>query len=757
MKKYLMIVLAALAFASCAKHDFETMTQEQIVKAEYDAKFVAHFQQPASNHTWGFGSASTRAVKPVYASDNYAAYSKTKPSGFTDAIPSSRKPTMPTNFYNTRAEVIAAGIGWPEGDEMKKDNEVVLLDEAYFEREAVQAYKEYIPGQMNKYDNSVFYIDGNVTKSFSTKQESGKGATICVTTGSTLKLTGISQYTTIYLAPGATLDLTDLDWTMDFLNECAIYMNSDSEHKSILKANNIQMTNGGVILNQGGEIDVDNLTLDGNCVLWNEGSLDVEYKLATTNNDCLFYNGNGYSATVGSMDVLTDRCVVYNNGDFTCEGALALTDGASEFANGIDGTLKAASVDMASTSLMYNAGTAIVYGMTMIENKTNKWLNEGSYTSGDFEITGFDKSGTNVWNNCKLIVTATGTGMTGSGNFHLNRGSIILEGGADAGSMLVCDSFTWEDTSGFYLGSKSMVNVIGNIYTDNYNEGYGFYGIGQERSVVKAASITKSADNQYSMSYFGNLYVDIDDHFEQGSIDPWGNQLFYHCDETVKFGNESDSPVYIKPSNCNEGYGTEKEEEFPDSFTGRIMAEDLTANSDPTGQKSDWDFNDVVFDWAISDDGSKAYVELLAAGGTLQIQIGGKLENGVVTGGIEIHSSQGLGAFMCNTGLTTVPTKKLILTAPEGTTFTNGNDILLTVLKNGTWMEIPAKRGEPTAKFNCSTTTDWCDEYVDIKKAYTKFNDWVGNESVAWENDVVTDLVDLELDNNAAALQLLPE
>jgi hypothetical protein len=737
MKKYLMIGLAALAFASCAKHDFETMTQEQIVKAEYDAKFVAAFGQPASNQNWGFGSASTRAVKPVYASDNYAAYSKTKPSGFTDAIPSSRKPTMPTNFYNTRAEVIAAGIGWPEGDEMKKDNEVVLLDEAYFEREAVQAYKEYIPGQMNKYDNSVFYIDGNVTKSFSTKQESGKGATICVTTGSTLKLTGISQYTTIYLAPGATLDLTDLDWTMDFLNECAIYMNSDSEHKSILKANNIQMTNGGVILNQGGEIDVDNLTLDGNCVLWNEGSLDVEYELATTNNDCLFYNGNGYSATVGSMDVLTDRCVVYNNGDFTCEGALALTDGASEFANGIDGTLKAASVDMASTSLMYNAGTAIVYGMTMIENKTNKWLNEGSYTSGDFEITGFDKSGTNVWNNCKLIVTATGTGMTGSGNFHLNRGSIILEGGADAGSMLVCDSFTWEDTSGFYLGSKSMVNVIGNIYTDNYNEGYGFYGIGQERSVVKAASITKSADNQYSMSYFGNLYVDIDDHFEQSSIDPWGKQLFYHCDETVKFGNESDSPVYIKPSNCNEGYGTEKEEEFPEVYEGRIMAEDLTVATN-----SDWDFNDVVFDWTIKD--GKAYINLLAAGGTLPIRVGGYRndDSSEPIGSIEIHSAAALGGYMVNTGVNVGKTSAAFVLDDHTYADHDGNDILITVYKGGSWVEITAEQGEPAGKFNAPVDTDWCEEYANIKKVYTNFAAWVQNTEVEWAVNPTAKYVD---------------
>lgn len=749
-----MIGLAALAIASCAKHDFETMTQEQIIKAEYDAKFVAHFGQPASNHTWGFGSASTRAVKPVYASDNYAAYSKTKPSGFTDAIPTSRKPSVP-EFATTAS---AAGA-LDASTNTLQDGGVYFVKDGY-----------YLDNPQNR-QNMTIYIDDNMT--FNYGLGDCKGNKIIVSENKTLKVTSLSTFgqgVSIYLAPGAVLDLSELsyeevvDWsTMEKVTrhtfKCdnnsltpatKIYMGAGSK----IKGGDLYFQNGYQVLNNGGSFeDVNSITMDKNCVVWNEGSLDVNGNVELTNNGCLLYNakGTGISATVGSLNVKTDNCVVYNNGNFTCEGALDLTDGASEFANGIDGTLTAASVDMKSTSLMYNAGTATVYGMTKIENKTNKWLNEGSYTSGDFEITGFDKSGTNVWNNCKLIVTANGTGMTGTGNFHLNRGSIILEGGADAGSMLTCDSFTWEDTSGFYLGSKSMVNVIGNIYTDNYNSGYGFYGIGEERAVVKAASITKSADNQYSMSYFGNLYVDIDDHFAQGSVDPWGKQLFYYCDETVQFGDESKSPVYIKSSDCNDGYGTEEEDEFPDSFDGRVMAEDLNVSGDETGQKSDWDFNDVVFDWAISEDGKKAYVELLAAGGTLQLKIGGKLVDGEVIGGVEIHSADGLNAFMCNTGLRTVPTKKLILNAPDGESYSDGGDILLTVFKGGKWIEIPAKRGEPAGKFNCLTTTDWCDEYVDIKKAYTKFTEWVASPSVNWESTVNTDLVDLDLDNNVDA------
>ena len=61
MKKYLMIGFAAVAFAACSNHDFETYTPEQVVKADYDAKFISEFGQPNPSHNWGFGAEGTRA------------------------------------------------------------------------------------------------------------------------------------------------------------------------------------------------------------------------------------------------------------------------------------------------------------------------------------------------------------------------------------------------------------------------------------------------------------------------------------------------------------------------------------------------------------------------------------------------------------------------------------------------------------------------------------------------------------------------
>ena len=71
MKKYLMIgFVAAVAFSSCSKNDFETYSPEEIVKAEYDAKFIAEFGQPASNQTWGFGSGTRAFTRGVFSNGN---------------------------------------------------------------------------------------------------------------------------------------------------------------------------------------------------------------------------------------------------------------------------------------------------------------------------------------------------------------------------------------------------------------------------------------------------------------------------------------------------------------------------------------------------------------------------------------------------------------------------------------------------------------------------------------------------------------
>lgn len=218
----------------------------------------------------------------------------------------------------------------------------------------------------------------------------------------------------------------------------------------------------------------------------------------------------------------------------------------------------------------------------------------------------------------------------------------------------------------------------------------------------------------------------------------------------------SANKTWVKVGGCADGYFSDWIVTFMPAtsgdditYTGRIMAEDLSAN-----QSSDFDFNDVVFDWAIGN--GKAYIKLLAAGGTLPLKIGGALnaDKTEVIGGFEVHDKFGLTttSVMVNTasdGAPKIVERPAVEFEIEGTFAADGSDIPVYVKKNGEWIELTAYMGEPAAKFNCPVGTHWVDEYVGISNAYPDFQGWVSNTAVNWTNNVVDKYVDLILSNNA--------
>ena len=238
---------------------------------------------------------------------------------------------------------------------------------------------------------------------------------------------------------------------------------------------------------------------------------------------------------------------------------------------------------------------------------------------------------------------------------------------------------------------------------------------------------------------------------------PAGGKVYQRIDNIYTAISDGKLPVessagktWVTPSSCADGYYSDWIVSFMPAtsgstdvtYEGRIMAEDLTV-----ADKSDWDFNDVVFDWAIK--GGKAYIKLWAAGGTLPLTIGGELINGEVVGGVEVHSSdKGLGGYMMNTGVNQGPTYKEFVLEGEHNTYADGdaNAIKLHVKKNvngvQTWVEIEAEQGKPAGKFNSPVGTKWCEEYANIKRVYTSFAAWVANASVTWAVNPVDKYVD---------------
>ena len=163
---------------------------------------------------------------------------------------------------------------------------------------------------------------------------------------------------------------------------------------------------------------------------------------------------------------------------------------------------------------------------------------------------------------------------------------------------------------------------------------------------------------------------------------------------------------------------------------GRIMCEDL-------GEIGDFDFNDVVFDATIMNDGSINIV-ILAAGGTLDISVAGV----PVT----------LGT-MTNTGVNEAGTQKFTISA--ATAAENGWTTLKSIPvevtgKDGVKYKLTADFGEAPGKFCTYIGLPWADEYVDIKDAYNGFETWVRQEQPSewWLSHMSEILTDLDLSNN---------
>ena len=213
--------------------------------------------------------------------------------------------------------------------------------------------------------------------------------------------------------------------------------------------------------------------------------------------------------------------------------------------------------------------------------------------------------------------------------------------------------------------------------------------------------------------------------------------------EWVKVGTSdgyfTDWIVTLAPAQRNENY------------TGRIFAEDLYAK-----EGSDIDFNDVVFDWKITDNGAKAQILMLATGGTKELRIGGTKDD--ENTGVEVHDKFGVNTnIMVNTatdGASKIVTRgyqKFEITAADAgkqTFAADGSDIPIYVKKDGVWTELHAYVGQPAAKFNCPVGTKWVDEYVGISNAYPKFATWVGDPTIVWYDEVVEKYVNLLLKDN---------
>ena len=281
------------------------------------------------------------------------------------------------------------------------------------------------------------------------------------------------------------------------------------------------------------------------------------------------------------------------------------------------GTMEGASMTLDANAKFYNVagGNVTITGLTKINNDggNNAWQNSGQFNTGSFEITGGCQDPA-AFNNCHMSVT---------NKFYMNQGNFVLDGGA----AVECGSFEWKDNNYFHMGGKALLKVTGDMLMKNQNSSpnYGFWGDDAEYAVIQANSISKGSEGQYRAAYYGNLFIDTNNHFEQGgtAAQPW-----YYFGPYVKFSFNDNSTSTINKATKAENFsidiprdnaGCSPGYKYGTKSTYRVIAEDLSAT-----EGSDFDFNDVVFDVEPNAAGTAAKIVVRAAGGIYRLTVAGR-------------------------------------------------------------------------------------------------------------------------------------
>ena len=459
---------------------------------------------------------------------------------------------------------------------------------------------------------------------------------------------------------------------------------------SKLEKNNDGLTEPSVIFNHGTVNFADNFEANQDVIIYNEGTM--------TGKDITSKPADGHPS------------YFYNYGNLDLSGDLELNSCANFF----------------------NEGTVDVDGKTTCTQKDIWWINKGHYTTGTLVFSAHNET---FYNYCNLVVE--GQADFKDGKFHLMDNSYTETGNAAFGN----SHFE------IHMGNSAGINIKGNVSFAANGDGtdQGFFASG-DKAYVRIDGKATVAAHKYSFVVDGKVVCAIRDGIEDLGASNSGVQPTYEFRNGASQVTDF-TKLTVTPKSATEGCGATWNNPPSIVYTNRIMGEDLTAETD-----NDFDFNDVVFDWAISADKKTAYIKLWAAGGTLPLKIGTAVGQGE-----EVHALFGVSeSTMVNTGVGAIGVTKdpveFTITKTDGT-FNSSADIIVSVDKtskgsNG-YMQMTAKIGQAPCLLFVPLNTKWVDEYENIEKAYTWFGAWSRGEGTTeqWSAPVAK-FVDLDLSNN---------
>ena len=459
------------------------------------------------------------------------------------------------------------------------------------------------------------------------------------------------------------------------------------------------------------------LNLKGDIYIAEGATLETAGHLKVNGASKIYNHG---TVSAGTFEVNTTS-FLYNVGTLTA-GNVNAESNASRIVN--DATVNCTTTTVNAGAVQNNAEWTVT-GTTYVTSNNSGWVNNGYWMTQNYAYTG---GSVNVINNCFLEVTndfdinissLSSNPSDPSIGFRIDTGGGVLTrnfyGGRDKSTNATSGPFK------VVMGQNAVFKVTGTATLESgRGEGFGFFGPSSGGyAVLQAKNIVRNPihDGTWgAVTYGGHLYVSAETHFAQGN-DGYGPHkfIFEHdgfttANNIYASGFNSGKPnINIPESPCSPGF------QGGDPLY-RVIAEDLSASED-----GDFDFNDVVFD-VVKAEGGRTTLRLICAGGTLPLRVGG----------VEVHSvfgettpnEQGLYQ-MYNTGAGPTKPEATFTVAGEYTTPEKIKNIIIEVLKEGTWMALPANRGEAACKILVDNTFIPVRERRNIADENLKFTNYV--------------------------------
>lgn len=305
---------------------------------------------------------------------------------------------------------------------------------------------------------------------------------------------------------------------------------------------------------------------------------------------------------------------------------------------------------------------------------------------------------------------------------------------------------TWRSYD-IWTGDSPAERIRTKTYTIYMNKTYrfGFYVTNKDTGKTYYTNQFLNADETaYSGAAIGDDPLDnVQQSYVFGLSDndqPGCNMLF----AIIKAGKDGLYPLLIKPEKKKDPEPT-PEPPTPDPPTPtpepvwyRIIAEDLNAHDldkDGDVDDTDFDFNDIVLDVALTDEGASC--KLQAAGATLKIRINGD-DNLEVHKMFGVEQNQMVNTHASKAGLPGPDDKKPVEFTLTGS-FKSVDDIKIEVYRQNRWMTLHAPKGDAASKIVVPITFEWPDERQSLKAKYPDFLNYVKDPEAyrEWWNKVV--------------------